>query len=106
MNDHLAEGLRHFDAGRAWEAHEAWEIGWRADPSPHRDAWKGLIQIAAAVHHLQRNHPGPVPALLARACHHLREHGHHLCRDPAAIIAAFCDFQDPRKVPHLGTLLG
>jgi predicted metal-dependent hydrolase len=41
-----------FDGGRFFAAHEGWEEIWRStDPEP-RDLWQGLVQLAAAFHHL------------------------------------------------------
>ena len=73
-DDLLAAGLARFDAGAFWHAHEAWEEAWKSDPAPHRDCWKGLIQIAAACYHLQRGNRRPVAWLLGRARHHLTTH--------------------------------
>ncbi len=48
------QGVAHFDAGRYWEAHESWEELWlEAAPRMHRFL-QGLIQLAAAMHHVQR----------------------------------------------------
>ncbi len=74
MSDHLAEGVRRFDAGAFWHAHEVWEEAWKADGAANRDRWKGLIQIAAACYHLQRGNQRPVAWLLGRARHHLGIH--------------------------------
>ena len=46
-------GIRLFDEGYHWEAHEVWEGAWRATPR-ERAEWaflKGLIQLAAAFVH-------------------------------------------------------
>ncbi len=43
-----------FNGVRYWHAHEAWEELWRAAPDEERDFYQGLIQIAAALLHLQR----------------------------------------------------
>ncbi len=47
-------GIEHFNALEFWEAHEAWEELWLAAQSDVRQFLQGLIQIAAAYHHLQR----------------------------------------------------
>jgi hypothetical protein len=39
---------------RYWHAHEAWETMWRAAPDDERDFYRGLIQVAAGLLHLQR----------------------------------------------------
>jgi hypothetical protein len=70
----LAAGVRLFDAGAHWHAHEAWERAWRADRNPDRHFLKGLIQLAAACHHLSRGAPGPALRLLGSAHGHLANH--------------------------------
>ena len=68
------DGVRRFDAGEYWHAHEVWEEAWKADDGANRDRWKGLIQIAAACYHLARGNRRPVAWLLGRARHHLSIH--------------------------------
>jgi uncharacterized protein len=51
----LAEGLRLYDAGEFFTAHEAWESVWLELPEPEKTFLQGLIQVTAAFHHLQRN---------------------------------------------------
>jgi len=41
------EGNRHFNQGRYFEAHEAWETGWTRLPEPERTAIQAVIQGAA-----------------------------------------------------------
>jgi uncharacterized protein len=56
----LSKGIELFNAGRFWEAHEAWEEAWTPDRhGPDRGFWKGLIQIAAgSLHYTRRNRRG------------------------------------------------
>lgn len=51
----LAEGLRLYDAGEFFTAHEAWESVWLKAPEPEKTFLQGLIQVTAAFHHLQRH---------------------------------------------------
>jgi uncharacterized protein len=51
----LAEGLRHYDAGEFFAAHEAWESVWLPAQEPEKTFLQGLIQVTAAFHHLQRD---------------------------------------------------
>lgn len=51
----LAEGLRRYEAGEFFAAHEAWEIVWLEAQEPEKTFLQGLIQVTAAFHHLQRN---------------------------------------------------
>jgi len=53
VEDPLARGACLFDAGAYFEAHEAWEEGWRASTDEdERRFLQGLIQVAAAFHKL------------------------------------------------------
>ena len=48
-------GIDLFNAGRFWEAHEAWEREWVPDRrGPDAGFYKGLIQVAAGCLHYQR----------------------------------------------------
>jgi uncharacterized protein len=51
----LAEGLRLYEAGDFFNAHEAWESVWLRAPEPEKTFLQGLIQVTAAFHHLRRN---------------------------------------------------
>jgi len=51
----LAEGLRLYNAGEFFTAHEAWESVWLGSPEPEKTFLQGLIQVTAAFHHLGRN---------------------------------------------------
>lgn len=51
-----------------YEAHEVLEHLWLGDRrGPNGDFFKGLIQLAGAFVHLQRNHPQPAAALFKLA---------------------------------------
>jgi predicted metal-dependent hydrolase len=50
----LAEGLRLYDAGEFFAAHEAWEGVWLRAQEPEKTFLQGLIQVTAAFHHWQR----------------------------------------------------
>jgi predicted metal-dependent hydrolase len=67
----LAEGLRLYDAGEFFTAHEAWESVWLASPEPEKTFLQGLIQVTAAFHHLQRNNPLGAMLLLQAALRRL-----------------------------------
>jgi predicted metal-dependent hydrolase len=51
------EGLRLFNSGAFWHAHEQWEACWRQASEPEATLYKGLIQAAAALVHWQRANP-------------------------------------------------
>ena len=50
----FAEGVAAFNEGRYHDAHEALESCWLATQGPDSDFYKGLIQAAICLHHLER----------------------------------------------------
>lgn len=62
-------GLRLFDAGYYWEAHEAWEGLWHAHGrrGPTADVLKGLIKLAAAGVKVRERQPRGVATHARRA---------------------------------------
>lgn len=52
--DALAEGVTLFNDARFWHAHEAWERLWLPATGDEKQFLQGLIQLAAAYHHVQR----------------------------------------------------
>ena len=48
------EGVAHFNAHEFWEAHESWETIWLAAESDVEQFLQGMIQLAAAYHHVKR----------------------------------------------------
>jgi hypothetical protein len=51
---HFTHGVDHFNAREFWEAHESWEELWLASESDVVEFLQGLIQLAAAYHHVKR----------------------------------------------------
>jgi len=59
--EHFLAGIRHFNEHEFWEAHEAWETIWLVAASDVEQFLQGMIQLAAAYHHLKRGtHRGAV----------------------------------------------
>ena len=50
----LAAGVHHFNTHRFWDAHESWEQIWLKSTGDEKTFLQGLIQLAAAYHHVQR----------------------------------------------------
>jgi predicted metal-dependent hydrolase len=50
----FTRGVEHFNALEFWEAHESWEDLWLVAESDVHQFLQGLIQIAAAYHHVKR----------------------------------------------------
>jgi predicted metal-dependent hydrolase len=58
---HFLRGIAHFNSREFWDAHESWEEIWLAAESDVEQFLQGLIQVAAAYHHLKRGtFPGGV----------------------------------------------
>lgn len=58
LQDWLEGGIREWNAGRFWHAHEEWEQGWKATTGEDKAAFQGLILLAAALHKaFGMNHP-------------------------------------------------
>ena len=56
-----AEGLRLFNAGKYFEAHEALEAAWNEEKGPVRDLYRGILQIAVVYLHItRRNYNGAI----------------------------------------------
>jgi hypothetical protein len=67
----LAEGLRRYNAGEYFTAHEAWETVWLEAHEPDKTFLQGLIQVTAAFHHLRRDNPVGTSRLLHAALRRL-----------------------------------
>jgi predicted metal-dependent hydrolase len=71
----IAEGIRHFNEGEYFEAHEAWEGVWKnATESQEKHFLQGMIMIAAAFHHHRRKESAGTAKLLRRGLHILAEY--------------------------------
>lgn len=51
----MEHGVNLFNAGKFWHAHEAWELVWQRQDRDERLFFQGLIQLAAAYHHLAKD---------------------------------------------------
>jgi uncharacterized protein len=67
VEEALEIGASLWDEERFFEAHECLEDVWHAAPEDDRDLWQGVIQIAVAAVHRQRDNLHGAKALLARA---------------------------------------
>jgi len=61
LHPQAAEGLRLFNAGKYFEAHEALEDAWNAETGRVRELYRGILQIAVVYLHVTRgNYNGAV----------------------------------------------
>jgi hypothetical protein len=59
------DGIALFNRGEYFEAHEALEHAWNADPGPARELYRGLLQIAVAYLQIERgNYNGALKMFL------------------------------------------
>src|SRR6266545_1340709 len=52
--DAYLEGIRLFNEGEFWHAHEQWEACWLQSAEPDSTFYKGIIQAAAALVHWKK----------------------------------------------------
>jgi len=83
-------GVDHFDAGRFFPAHEAWETCWKqAKTTPDAEFYKGLSQLGAGYTHMRRGNPHGAFTLMRRASGRIARYpGIHLGVDTVALAAA------------------
>ncbi len=62
-----AEGIALFNEGRYFECHEAWERLWLRTEGEERAFLHAMIQMAAALHHLERGNMKGATSIHARA---------------------------------------
>lgn len=60
-------GLALFNEERYWESHEALEAAWRRASGPEKEILQGIILIAAALVHLQKNEQDVALSVMKRA---------------------------------------
>jgi predicted metal-dependent hydrolase len=61
LHPRAVQGLRLFNAGEYFEAHEALEDAWNAEPGKVRELYRGILQIAVVYLHVTRgNYNGAV----------------------------------------------
>ena len=91
MNQQLQEGVRLFNEGAFFEAHEVFEDLWLgAAPEDRKNLFKGLVQVCAALIQHSRNQPEGAIRLMARSLERLE-----------ASEAASAGFDLPRLIREL-----
>ena len=88
LDAHYAGYFNCFNRQLFYEAHEVLEQLWLKDKyGPNGAFYKGLIQLAGAFVHLQKNHPRPAIALFKLALANLEKYPH---RHEQLDVAAAC----------------
>src|SRR5258708_430927 len=69
------EGSAHFNRGDSFAAHETWEDLWRDTAGPEATFFKGLIQAAVALYHLERGNRRGADRLFVSGRNYVLAHG-------------------------------
>src|SRR5512145_1058725 len=72
-------GIELFNAGEYFEAHEALENAWRAEPGQIRELYQGILQVAVTYLHIQRGNYSGALRVAAR-CQRKLEQWPATCR--------------------------
>lgn len=54
LHPHAADGIRLFNAGKYFEAHEALEVAWLEEKGKIRDLYRGILQVGVVYLHISR----------------------------------------------------
>jgi len=106
-NAHFSAYLELFNRQRFYEAHDALEALWLQERhGPEGEFQKGLIQLAGAFVHVQKNRRGPARALFQLARHRLAEYpATHAGLDVSAALALVEEWlrriESDEPLPHL-----
>jgi predicted metal-dependent hydrolase len=94
LHPQAAEGLRLFNAGEYFEAHEALEDAWNAERGEIRELYRGILQLAVVYLHITRGNYNGAIKVYARSQRWVRDwpdicrgiHVEKLRRDAEAVI--------------------
>ena len=100
----LAEGLRLYNAGEFFAAHEAWETIWLGAQEPDKTFLQGLIQVTAAFYHLQRDNPLGTVLLLQAALRRLERYPP--CYGGISVTLLCSDIRERLMVLEVGNQAG
>jgi predicted metal-dependent hydrolase len=92
-------GLELAQDGRYFDAHEAFEVAWRACESSERDFFQGLVHVVVSAYQRGRGRPVAAESQRQKALRRLRAYApSHRGLDVAALLQALDRAQaDPRE---------
>lgn len=73
LHPQAAEGLRLFNAGEYFEAHESLETAWNAETGEVRNLYQGILQVAVTYLHITRGNYNGALKVYARSQRHLKD---------------------------------
>jgi hypothetical protein len=102
----VRRAIAQFNAGEYFECHDTLEAFWLQEPGPIRDLYKGVIQIAAGLHHWGNGNKRGCLKLLSRGIDYAGRYAPR-CQslDVAALIAAARRALDWAEAAEPGTAL-
>lgn len=69
LPEEAQKGIQLFNEAKYYEAHEHLELAWRAEPSPKRYLYIGILQAGVAYYHIQRcNYRGALKVITRARC--------------------------------------
>jgi hypothetical protein len=71
LPDAFLHGLELLNRGEYFEAHEAIEAAWRAEPGGIRQLYQGILQVAVVYHHVTRHNYYGARKVIRRAISNL-----------------------------------
>jgi predicted metal-dependent hydrolase len=78
--DLLTQGIIFFNAGRYFDAHEAWEDMWRPAQGPLRLFYQGLVQAAVGMHHLSKGNLNGARSQITKSLSKLEQYPDRFCQ--------------------------
>ncbi len=107
LHPEALHGIALFNAGKYFEAHEALENAWRAEPGPLRELYQAILQVAVTYLHLQRGNYSGALKVAARCQARLDQWPAACCgldlenlrRNLATVLAAAARL-GPEKIQH------
>ena len=81
-------GLELLNHGYYFEAHEAIETAWRAEPGEIRQLYQGILQVAVVYHHVSRRNYYGARKVIRRAIGNLSPFMNNTFFDISAIISS------------------
>ncbi len=73
LHPQAVEGLRLFNAGEYFEAHEALEDAWNAEQGEARNLYQGILQVAVTYLHITRGNYNGALKVYVRSQRHLKD---------------------------------
>jgi uncharacterized protein len=97
----LAAGIRLFNDGEFFEAHEVLEDTWRAAPPQDKAFLQGLVQLAVAFHHFSTGNKVGAASVLNKGKCNLENYPHaHKGVEVASLISRITEWQQALADGH------